>query len=900
MSGWHHQSWQSACRLVAVRRKIHLMMRRSRLRIALLASAALAAGGLVLAPAPEHPAVAVADTTTATGAAGLFVPATGRLLDTRNGTGGYTSPMAANTVRTVSAAGVAGIPAIDVSALALTLTAVGASTAGAISVAPGDVASPTGTALVFNPGDSVSNTDLVALHADGNLHVVSNAAVNLIIDVQGYFTAGSATAPGGFVPVDQARIVDTRIGVNAPQGQVPSGGSITVTAAGLGGVPAGASAVYVNIAILGQNANGYLRTYAADAPVPTTGALGFDDTTQAESVAIPLSNTGAFTVLVGAGGPVDLLVDIQGFFTASTADSSFTPAAVHLLDTRAAPVRTLAGNSVLTLSVAGVAGIPAVADGLGTVALNLRTVQTGAPSSGFLRVWPSDSVEPATSSINYTSANTYRTDLAIVAPAADGTVSIRNGGPGPIDLVVDVEGWFAYPLGPKPDDAKAAPGDHGPVFDPSGSPPPSGDGQNETISGVLTNPAGQPIANLPVMLSVPQTAATDGSDSTPTVLGTVTTDANGVWSYTPPATLPSAVQAVVDANGGVLNVEAEAAGTAPDGTLLTGSQAVSMGVPTSASSALTDAAVEANQFNQSQPAPQSAAVHVVALNTPDAAPPTDAQAAQSGASIAQDNGVTDYQAPNWENNAGLSSPYSPDVVNGVDYRSASITPMNLFDSCYVTATTVKTTTVYTVVGEAHAYWDAQASFTFNKSLSNSIGIKVSADGSHWSVSGAWTLESQTGISTGFPLRGPYFAHQYQIPLRYVWVKRKHTCHFWPGTPYWSYTTYEIDPVGYSIPPGGYPGRIGNDVSDNDGYARFVASKPTYRAVVQRGTFLSLYAGRSITYGLAATAFGVGISLQTIYNSNHEQRIQAGNGYASHDIWGARGPIDHNPGVFYSW
>jgi len=380
-------------------------MRHSRPRTALLAAAALAASGLVLAaPAPGHPAVAVADTSVATGTAGVFVPAAGRLLDTRNGTGGYATPMAANTVRTVTAAGVAGIPASGVSALALTLTAVGAPSAGAVSVAPGDVATPTGTALVFNPSDSVSNADLVALHADGQLHVVSNAAVNLIIDVQGYFTAGSATAPGGFVPVDQTRIADTRSGNNVPQGQVVTGSSIILPATGLAGVPADASAVYVNIAVLGQTTNGYLRTYAAGAAVPTTGALGFDNTTQSISVAVPLDDYGWLTILVGAGGPVDLIVDIQGYFTPAVSSGGFTPAAVHLLDTRAAPVRTLAGNAVMTLSVAGVAGIPAMADGLSAVALNLRTVQpsTTPNASGYLRVWPSDEPEPVVSSLNYT------------------------------------------------------------------------------------------------------------------------------------------------------------------------------------------------------------------------------------------------------------------------------------------------------------------------------------------------------------------------------------------------------------------------------------------------------------------------------------------------------------------
>lgn len=386
---------------------------------------------------------AVADAST--GPAGLFVPASGRLLDTRNGTGGFTTPMPAGGVRTVTAAGQAGIPDSGVSAVALTLTAVGASSVGAVSVAPGDVATPSGAQLVFNPGDSVSNTALVALHGDGTLHVLADHAVNLIIDVQGYFTAGSATAPGGFVAVGQTRLADTRSGKGVPAAKVGTGGAVTVQAGGLANVPPDASAVYANVTVLNQTANGYLRTYAADQPAPSTGARDFDNSATAQSVAIPLSADGQFKVLVGAGGPVDLVVDIQGYFTASADNATFTPAAVHLLDTRVAPVRTLAANSVTKLTVAGLAGIPAVSDGLGAVALNLRTVHQAGAAGGYLKLWPSDQAEPGTSNINYTADTVYRTDLAIIAPAADGTINVRNGGSAPVDLVLDVEGWFADP-----------------------------------------------------------------------------------------------------------------------------------------------------------------------------------------------------------------------------------------------------------------------------------------------------------------------------------------------------------------------------------------------------------------------------------------------------------------------
>ncbi|MDQ1742913.1 MAG: hypothetical protein QOE23_1252 [Pseudonocardiales bacterium] len=353
--------------------------------------------------------------------------------------------MPAGGVRSVAVAGRAGVPGSGVSAVALTLTVVGAGTIGAVSVAAGDVVTPSGAALVFNPGDSVSNTALVALHADGVVRVLADHAVNLIVDVQGYFTAGSATAPGGFVAIDQVRVADTRGGTGVAQARVSSGAAVTVQAGGLAGVPVDASVVYANLTVLNQSAIGYLRTFAADQSAPSTGALDFDDSTTAQSVAIPLSPDGRFTVLVGAGGPVDLAIDIQGYFTAATSTATFTPAAVHLLDTRVAPVRTLAGNSVTTLSVAGVAGIPAVADGLGAVALNLRTVHPVGAAGGYLRLWPAGQSEPATSNVNYTADNVYRTDLAIIAPAADGGITVRNGGSAPVDLVIDVQGWFADP-----------------------------------------------------------------------------------------------------------------------------------------------------------------------------------------------------------------------------------------------------------------------------------------------------------------------------------------------------------------------------------------------------------------------------------------------------------------------
>ncbi|MGQ4484088.1 hypothetical protein [Streptomyces sp. SAS_276] len=46
--------------------------------------------------------------------------------------------------------------------------------------------------------------------------------------------------------------------------------------------------------------------------------------------------------------------------------------------------------------------------------------------------------------------------------------------------------------------------------------------------------------------------------------------------------------------------------------------------------------------------------------------------------------------------------------------------------------------------------------------------------------------------------------------------------------------------------------------------------------------------------------GVGLKVSTTYDSRRTQKIEAGKSRIDHDIWGARGPLDGNPGVFYSF
>ncbi|WP_405724936.1 hypothetical protein OG607_19960 [Streptomyces sp. NBC_01537] len=103
----------------------------------------------------------------------------------------------------------------------------------------------------------------------------------------------------------------------------------------------------------------------------------------------------------------------------------------------------------------------------------------------------------------------------------------------------------------------AAPPASGPTVtvapSPSSVPPASGPA---TVSGKFTLGNGAPLAGATVELTAVDSVPDDGTTVTPTSVGTATTTSDGTWSFTLPSALPSDLQALADANGGVLSLEA--------------------------------------------------------------------------------------------------------------------------------------------------------------------------------------------------------------------------------------------------------------------------------------------------------------------------------------------------------
>ena len=166
-------------------------------------------GGLAVALALfVSPVAAHADST-----AGVFVPTQGRVVDTRSGLGGYSTPLPVGTTRTFQVTGLAGVPTTGVTAVSVTLTAVNEAGSGYLSASASGAGTPTGTALNYNSNYTVSNTAMLAVGSDGKIAVTAQgASTNLLIDVQGYFKPGDSTQTGGFTPLNSFEAADATHG----------------------------------------------------------------------------------------------------------------------------------------------------------------------------------------------------------------------------------------------------------------------------------------------------------------------------------------------------------------------------------------------------------------------------------------------------------------------------------------------------------------------------------------------------------------------------------------------------------------------------------------------------------------------------------------------------------------
>ena len=166
-----------------------------------------------------------------------------------------------------------GVPLTGVGAVALNVTVTEPTASSFLTVWPTGSPRPLASNLNFVAGQTVANSVLTKVGADGTISIFNNTgAVQVVIDVVGWFPDNQS-----YIGVTPARLADTR---NSPdhrrqvlQHRTESGSKVAnVTCARPGGVPAsGVGAVALNVTATNPTLPSFLTVWptgAADRPRP--------------------------------------------------------------------------------------------------------------------------------------------------------------------------------------------------------------------------------------------------------------------------------------------------------------------------------------------------------------------------------------------------------------------------------------------------------------------------------------------------------------------------------------------------------------------------------------------------------------------------------------------------------
>lgn len=300
-----------------------------------------------------------------------------RLADTRLMSDWY-NPFDAGKILRVRIANTPGVPA-NVTAAALNVTAVGPSAGGFLTVYPCSVRTPNVSTVNFVVGRDVANSTIATLANDGYVCVYTSVAVDVIIDITGWFsTAGAAS----MTPATPHRVADTRLAIGDSR-RLPAGGILTVET----GEPQ-ASAVALNVTASGADAPGYLTVYPCGTP-PNVSTVNFVAREDRPNNAIVATGSGG-VVCVFASTAVDVIVDVTSVFLPD-GQLDYVPATpIRLLDTRLGTM-TEAGGQIAF-------GVPQ--PGMSTLAASVNVTAVAHEVSGYSTAFKCGAALPNSSTVN--------------------------------------------------------------------------------------------------------------------------------------------------------------------------------------------------------------------------------------------------------------------------------------------------------------------------------------------------------------------------------------------------------------------------------------------------------------------------------------------------------------------
>ncbi|MBF4595593.1 hypothetical protein ITJ58_17660, partial [Curtobacterium flaccumfaciens] len=247
-------------------------------------------------------------------AAGGFVPVAGkRIVDTRSGLGAPKALLAPGKSVDIQVTGANGVPAGASGAVVNLLPINSTSSDGYLTPYATGTTRPD-NALHYAPSANTSIQAQVRLSSSGKMTIYNGSStINLVIDLQGYFTAAGTTG-ATFTP-GIGRVFDSRATGNTI---LAKNETRAIQVAGQAGVPvmgSGITAVVLTLTAAHGGSEGRASVWANGTTQPETTSINFQtDEIRTNTVTVALGANGKIN-LNNIADPTNYVIDVQGWYS---------------------------------------------------------------------------------------------------------------------------------------------------------------------------------------------------------------------------------------------------------------------------------------------------------------------------------------------------------------------------------------------------------------------------------------------------------------------------------------------------------------------------------------------------------------------------------------------------------
>ncbi|MFD3542987.1 hypothetical protein ACFWUQ_26320 [Streptomyces sp. NPDC058662] len=237
-----------------------------------------------------------------------------------------------------------------------------------------------------------------------------------------------------FTPYGPSRLLDTRSGTGTARAKVGAYSSARLKVAGNGSIPAGVTAVALNVTATNTTSAGHVSVFASGTRRPTASNINYEAGRTVPNLVIARVGADGYVELYNGGWePIDLIADATGYFTQAEASGYVPKAPIRIVDTRygiGARRGPVAGQGSFTVKAAP-----------GATAVALNVTVTDPREAGHLTVHPAGQAAPTTSNVNFTAGQTVANSV-IVPVGGNGEITVRNGAWASSDVIVDLVGTY--------------------------------------------------------------------------------------------------------------------------------------------------------------------------------------------------------------------------------------------------------------------------------------------------------------------------------------------------------------------------------------------------------------------------------------------------------------------------